>query len=354
VERIELSNYGEIFLNPQLLLILEYAHLRKVSLTANNGVNLNSVKPEMLEAVVKYGLSAMSCSIDGASQETYERYRIRGTFATVIANIRKINEFKTAYRSPLPLLRWQFVVFGHNEHELPLARAMARELAMEFYAKLTWDSDFSPITDTESAKAWAGTDAATREEYEERHGKDYMHGICHQLWDHPTVNWDGKVLGCCRNFWGDFGGNAFADGLVESINNEKIDYAREMLLGAKSARDDIPCTKCDIYLKMRRRDRWLQRKPTHAGTRMTIDEALERARKLYDIGRLSDAARIYDSVLTAKPEHCEALYALGLAAYEVGNRDAAANFLRRAIVLRPGDKEISQLLHKALAADRCP
>ncbi len=31
-----------------------------------------------------------------------------------------------------------------------------------------------------------------------------------------------KVLGCCRNFWGDFGGNAFTDGLVSSLNNEKI------------------------------------------------------------------------------------------------------------------------------------
>jgi MoaA/NifB/PqqE/SkfB family radical SAM enzyme len=98
--RIELSNYGEIFLNPQLPQILEYAHQRKVFLTVNNGVNLDSVKPEMVEAVVKYPLRAMSCSIDGASQETCERYRVRGNFAVVIDK----SEKSTNSKRPTPAI----------------------------------------------------------------------------------------------------------------------------------------------------------------------------------------------------------------------------------------------------------
>jgi hypothetical protein len=84
------------------------------------------------------------------------------------------------------------------------------------------------------------------------------------LWDAPQINWDGKVLGCCRNIWGDFGReNAFADGLVRSINNEKIEYARGMLLGNKAAREDIPCTTCSIYLGMKAEGKWLpRREPT--------------------------------------------------------------------------------------------
>ena len=46
LERIELSNCGEIFLNPALLRMLELAHQRGVKLTAENGVNLNKVRPE--------------------------------------------------------------------------------------------------------------------------------------------------------------------------------------------------------------------------------------------------------------------------------------------------------------------
>ena len=49
-----------------------------------------------------------------------------------------------------------------------------------------------------------------------------MQEICHQLWDAPQINWDGKILGCCRNFWGDFGGNAFTEGLFQSVNSGQM------------------------------------------------------------------------------------------------------------------------------------
>jgi MoaA/NifB/PqqE/SkfB family radical SAM enzyme len=149
---IELSNYGEIFLNPQLPQILELAHRRNVAVTAANGVNPNHVRDDVLEAIVKFQLRTMTCSIDGASQETYERYRVRGDFDRVIGNIRKINALKERYRSEFPRLRWQFIVFGHNEHELALARRMAQELGMEFGVKLSWDDGFSPVTDKEAVR----------------------------------------------------------------------------------------------------------------------------------------------------------------------------------------------------------
>ena len=254
---IELSNYGEIFLNPDMLEILKYAHQRQVALRADNGANLNSIRDDVLEGLVKYGFKSMTCSIDGASQETYERYRVRGNFEKVIATIRKLNAFKLRYRSEYPRLTWQFVVFGHNEHELPAARKLARELGMGFYAKLSWDPKFSPVQDRELVRREAG--AATREEYRQLHQADYMLGICHQLWDRPQINWDGKNLGCCRNFWGDFGGNAFQDGLLQTVNSEKMQYARGMLLGSQPPRDDIPCTTCQIYIDMRATGSWLQR-----------------------------------------------------------------------------------------------
>jgi MoaA/NifB/PqqE/SkfB family radical SAM enzyme len=253
VRRVELSNYGEAFLNPQLLQILEYAQQKDVAISFDNGANLNNAKEEVLEGLVKYRVRVMTCSIDGAAAESYRKYRVRGDFDTVIRNIETINSYKRHYQSELPRLRWQFVVFGHNEHEIPRAREMAAELGMEFRAKLSWDAEFSPIRDREFVREQAGWQAATRDEYEREHERKYGSAICHQLWDDPQINWDGKVLGCCRNFWGDFGGNAFADGLANSINNEKMNYARDMLSGRKPARDDIPCTTCELYIAMRDR-----------------------------------------------------------------------------------------------------
>jgi MoaA/NifB/PqqE/SkfB family radical SAM enzyme len=254
---IELSNYGEIFLNPEFLDILKYACERNVALTADTGVNLNNVKERVLEGLVQYKFRSITCSIDGASNETYKVYRVQGNFETVMENIRQINRFKQQYDSKYPHLQWQFVVFGHNEHEIPLARQLAHELGMTFSVKLSWDTQFSPIRNQELIRKEIG--AASREEYKQQHGADYMQKLCHELWDKPQINWDGKVLGCCRNFWGDFGGNAFRDGLLKSLNSEKITYARAMLLGKKVAREDIPCTTCDIYLDMREEGKWLRR-----------------------------------------------------------------------------------------------
>ncbi|MEK6406572.1 MAG: SPASM domain-containing protein [Acidobacteriota bacterium] len=257
VEEIELSNYGEMFLNPQLPQIMEYAHQRGLVLTCDNGANFNHVSEEAVEALVKFRFRSITCSIDGASLDTYGLYRVRGDFNRVVANIRRINSYKEQYQSQLPFLTWQFVVFGHNEHELPAARQLARELGIAFYAKLSWDSVFSPIRDEEAVKRDLGLDAATREEFREKHGVGYLDDICTQMWDAPQINWDGKVLGCCRNHWGEFGGNALTDGLLQSINSERMRYARQMLLGKAPARPDVPCTTCDVYIDRRRTGNWV-------------------------------------------------------------------------------------------------
>jgi MoaA/NifB/PqqE/SkfB family radical SAM enzyme len=260
IRHVELSNYGEIFLNPQLLLILEEAYGRKVALTAGNGVNLNNVREEVLEGLVKYRVQRLQCSIDGASQETYQRYRVRGNYETVIRNIETINRHKERHASRLPVLAWQFIAFGHNEHEIPLARAKAAELGMEFAVKLSWDDDLSPVRNTRMIRRSVPERAASRAEYKKRTGRDYMVRICDQLWDRPQINWDGKLLGCCRNFWGDFGGNAFKEDLPTLLNGEKIRHARRMLLGKAPARPDIPCTTCDIYLQMQKSGLYLERR----------------------------------------------------------------------------------------------
>ncbi len=257
IAEIELSNYGEIFLNPDLLEIIEYAYERKITLTADNGVNFNNVRIEVLEGLVKYKFRRITVSIDGASNKTYKQYRIGGNYDVVIENIKKVNLFKQQYQSKYPLLSWQFVIFGHNEHELLTARKLANELNMYFYTKLSWDAKFSPVQNQEVIRKELG--AVSRGEYKEKYGVDYAQGICRQLWEQPQINWDGKVLGCCRNFWGDFGGNVFTDGLLESLNNEKINYAKDMLMGRQGARDDIPCATCGIYLDMKREGHWLKR-----------------------------------------------------------------------------------------------
>jgi MoaA/NifB/PqqE/SkfB family radical SAM enzyme len=273
---VELSNYGEMFLNPRLAEILRIAWERKVTLHADNGVNLNFAPDETLEALVKYGFRSMTCSIDGASAESYPQYRVKGDFDRVIGHIRKINEYKRRYRSGFPFLRWQFIVFGHNEHEIAAARKLAAELDMQFVPKLSWDDDVSPIRNRELVQIETRSRAVSRAEYYQATGRDYMRHICAQLWHAPVLNWDGRVTGCCRNFWGGFGANAFTDGLEEAINAPAIVHAREMLMGRAAERPDLPCTTCDLYQTMKRDRSWIAAEETAAAPAILCSIVVER------------------------------------------------------------------------------
>jgi MoaA/NifB/PqqE/SkfB family radical SAM enzyme len=264
VSAIELSNWGEIFLNKELVQIIRYAYERNVALKASNGVNLNSVSEETLEALVKYRFRSISCSIDGASPHTYSQYRRNGNFQKVIDNIKTINKFKREYCSRYPLLRWQYVIFGHNEQEVGQARAMADELDMKFSPKLSWDdlySDFfSPIRDAELVRKQTGLGVATREEYWQKFRHLYVvENCCLELWHQPQINYDGRLLGCSINYWADYG-NVFQDGLTACLNNEKINYVRDLLMGQHAAAEGTPCSRCRVYQKRKENNYWIKQR----------------------------------------------------------------------------------------------
>lgn len=84
----------------------------------------------------------------------------------------KINFYKEKYNSIYPKLRWQFIVFGHNEHELPAARKMAEELNMIFYTKLNaenWDPLYSPVRNREFVMRETGLQVTSAKEFKEKY-----------------------------------------------------------------------------------------------------------------------------------------------------------------------------------------
>ncbi len=250
ITEVELSNWGEVFLNPQISDILKIAFDHRVTLTIENGTNLNKVSDTVLEDLVRYRVRNITCSIDGASHETYSVYRVNGNFDKIIGHIKKINIYKDKYQSQYPNLYWQFVAFGHNEHEISQAREMAKELRMKFRLKLSWEDmyfeNFSPVNDKAKLRSLLKENAADRNEYREKTGKDYVDDCCLQLWKGPRINADGRLVGCCINYWDDYG-NAFEEGLEACLNSDKMQAARKLLMGGPADRKDIPCLKCQVY-----------------------------------------------------------------------------------------------------------
>lgn len=269
LKTVNFVSYGELFLNPDLSKILQCAFERGVEILID-AVNLNNASKEALEALVRYKVRSVLVSIDGASTETYRKYRVGGNLDCVLENIRKINGYKKEYGSPFPFLTWKFIIFGFNEHEISVARELAHELDMQFMPDISscgagsdlypdnreqmksraLDSVFSPIRNKELVREVLGY--ASLEEYQQIHGVHNRQGTCSFLFVMPFVNHDGSILGCCyTNPDHAFGGNVFKEGLLDCINNEKMQYARAMLKGRVPAKPGIPCSDCWVYEDMK-------------------------------------------------------------------------------------------------------
>jgi hypothetical protein len=65
-------------------------------------------------------------------------------------------------------------------------------------------------------------------------------------------------MGCCRNFWRDFGGNAFEQPLSFVLSGPGIEHARRMLTGRAEPDPEVPCSSCELYLDMARTERWIR------------------------------------------------------------------------------------------------
>ncbi len=138
LERVELSNYGEILPTPPSPTSSGSPFSGASPYTPITESTSTTQSPNSSRLWSNTALASLSCSIDGASQASYSLYRIRGDFDRVMANIKTLNAFKESCGSELPRVSWQFVVFGHNEDEIGQARRMAAELGMDFRLKLSW------------------------------------------------------------------------------------------------------------------------------------------------------------------------------------------------------------------------
>jgi hypothetical protein len=139
---------------------------------------------------------------------------------------------------------WQFIVFGHNEHEISSASKMAAELDMGFRLKLSWDKDYSPVKDLSILSREMGIKIDDQESLDMERSK-YSSMFCSQMWTMPVINWDGKLLGCCKNTWSGYG-NVF-EKMEVCLKSERYSYAKNLIKGNNKPRKDIPCVNCSVY-----------------------------------------------------------------------------------------------------------
>lgn len=228
---VALYNWGEPFLNKQIFDIIDHTTRRGMGSTIHS--NFNHFSEQMAVDAVKSGLTHIYLSIDGATQDTYSQYRVKGKISRVLENLSLMLETRNRMNSAYPLITWKFLEFDHNRHELETARQMAADIGVDDFEVFTGSPHLCDIyTISEHALADPASLSSVK--------------ACRSLWNSTYIGSDGSVFPCSLAFRPDEAfGNLQHEDFRSVWNNESYVNARNMRKGAAVP---LPCAGCVHYL----------------------------------------------------------------------------------------------------------
>ncbi len=246
---IILYSWGEPFLHPQIFDMVRYA--QKNNIGTNISSHFNHITDEMIDRIIDSGLENISISLDGVSQEVYQVYRVNGKVDDVISGIRRLQLRKKERKSRTPNVEWQFIVMKHNEHEIPQAEKLARDLEVEQFRLLGVGLPFEELTNQTLAEQWISDTPEYRGYHPEKIlQRGYLYDeSCFYPFRTLVINPDGGVAPCCaisHEQW-DFG-DVHKESLWDIWNNRKYQSARS-LFSRHPVAERVPtvCDGCLLY-----------------------------------------------------------------------------------------------------------
>ena len=136
--RIDFFNYGEAFLHKRAVEMCEYIKTAFPHIYLYTSTNGLAFSEDQVRRLVRSGIDEVTFSIDGATPDSYVKYRRRGNFDKAIANLGFAASEKRALGRDVPFINWRYILFTHNDSDAEMARA--RELAAEIGAdRLCWE-----------------------------------------------------------------------------------------------------------------------------------------------------------------------------------------------------------------------
>jgi MoaA/NifB/PqqE/SkfB family radical SAM enzyme len=136
LEYMEYHLGGENFMHKQWPKMIRYAKEKNPRVFIVSSTNGHYFRNEAeRRELVTCGIDGIIFSIDGATPETYVKYRVGGDFDAVIENMRGCLEARRALGQTRPYIVWRYILFNWNDspEEMDRARRMARELGVDLF-----------------------------------------------------------------------------------------------------------------------------------------------------------------------------------------------------------------------------
>jgi len=136
--RIDFFNYGEAFLHKRAIEMCEYIKSSFPGVYLYTSTNGLAFTEEQARRLTHSGIDEVTFSIDGATPESYAKYRQRGKFDVAIRNLRAMVDEKRRSGRDLPFLNWRYILFIWNDSdaEMEEARRLAADIGVD---RLCWE-----------------------------------------------------------------------------------------------------------------------------------------------------------------------------------------------------------------------
>jgi hypothetical protein len=166
--RIDFFNYGEAFLHKRAVEMCEYIKTRFPHIHLYTSTNGLAFSEDQARRLVHSGIDEVTFSIDGATPESYAKYRQRGRFDVAMRNLSAMIDEKRHAGRDVPFLNWRYILFVWNdsEEEMDEARRLAGEIGVD---RLCWEiTDHpEPVYSRRFAPGSPGFDAIRHEVWDD-------------------------------------------------------------------------------------------------------------------------------------------------------------------------------------------
>ena len=195
-----LYHQGEPYINKYFLKFVELAKSKNIYTTTST--NAHYFSDEIIHATIDSGLDSMIVSLDGVTQDVYEKYRVKGKVDKVIEGTARFMEIKRRRNAKTPLIALQFLVMKQNEHQLEDVKKLAREIGVDRLLIKNIE-----VHDAAEAREWLPQNDKYRRYNFDGHTlkvKNKSRKSCSRVWLSTLINWDGSIVPCCFDKNGDF------------------------------------------------------------------------------------------------------------------------------------------------------
>ncbi len=225
---------GEPLLHKQFGEMIRYARENNIHTEFSTNGQLLS---ENIDIIKSSKPDKIIVSLDGITQETYNKYRVNGDINKVFNSLEELSKLK---RKDRPFIELQFLVFSHNEREIPNLRKIKSQYKIDKLslksAQIYDNSQIEMLPENEKYSRYIVKD-------ETFIIKSGLPDFCQRIIFGSVITWDGKLVPCCFDKDADFiMGDVKTDNLYGIRNSEKYN---QFVKSVFSQRDKIKmCRNC--------------------------------------------------------------------------------------------------------------